>query len=79
MKNRFITDFIALFDGIGYKYNQTFADKLYDFRNMITHNVRIVATRSDLSKIIEMYEQIVISLLLNYASPDTITEDSQDD
>ena len=72
LKTSFVTAFKALFDEIGYVYNISFADKLYDFRNMITHNTRIVATKSELIKLVEMYERIVLNLLINYKDKDTI-------
>lgn len=67
LKGEFIQECEYLFNDLKLDSKDGFSDKIYDFRNLITHNYREVADKSEiLKKITEIFERIIIDLLINY-------------
>lgn len=69
LKGDFIQECDFLFNDLGLSLNskKNFPDKIYDLRNLITHSLRELTTKSEsLKKITEIFEQIIVELLINY-------------
>ncbi|WP_028668261.1 HEPN domain-containing protein [Runella zeae] len=68
LKDEFITDIDFLFKDIDkISDKKSFPDKIYNLRNLVTHNLRELTTKSDsLKKITEIFERIIVDLLINY-------------
>ena len=67
LKNEFTQECNNLFAEMGVDTKDNLPDKIYDFRNLITHRLRSLATKSTvLEKITEIFEMIIIDLLINY-------------
>jgi hypothetical protein len=71
VRQEFIEECNYLFKTIGIETKESFADKIYDLRNLVTHNLRnVVKTQSEtLSKLAEIFERIIVDILINYKSP----------
>lgn len=67
LQQEFNTEIDFFFNDIGKVYKKnSFSDKIYNLRNIVTHNVRELTTKSDdLKKITEIFERIIIELLIN--------------
>ncbi|KAA6319229.1 hypothetical protein EZS27_030854 [termite gut metagenome] len=67
LKSDFVSEFDFLINDIGRTYKKnTFEDKIYDFRNLITHDLRQLTPKVDsLKKIIGIFERITVSLLIH--------------
>lgn len=67
LKTEFNTEVDFFFNDIGKVYRKnSFGDKIYNLRNLITHNIREYTDKHDtLNKINEIFERIIIELLIN--------------
>lgn len=71
LKSEFIDECNYLFQElkVNKKSKKNLADDIYNLRNVITHNLRILTNKADsLLKITEIFERIIIDLLINYQS-----------
>lgn len=56
-----------LFTDLGLSVSQNFEDAIYDFRNLITHNYRLLTDKTDeLSELVYLFEAIMIELLIGF-------------
>lgn len=70
LKDEFVTEVDFLYNDIGriIKKN-SFPDKIYNIRNLVTHSLReLTAKLESLKKITEIFERIIVDLLTNYKS-----------
>jgi hypothetical protein len=67
LRDNFYDNCKFLFTDIKKESKENFEDVLYDLRNLITHNYRVVVDKTDeLKEIIKLFELIMIELLINY-------------
>ena len=66
--NEFITEVSFLYSDIGkITKKNTFPDKMYNIRNLVTHNLRELTTKTEsMKKITELFELIILDLLINF-------------
>lgn len=69
LKEEFISECDFLFADIGLISKNSFTDKIYDIRNLVTHRLRELTTKSEsLNRITEIFERIIVDLLINYST-----------
>ncbi len=79
LKNEFLSECEYLFADIGLISKNSFPDKIYDIRNLVTHRLRELTTKSEsLNKIIEIFELIIVDLLINYSTENANVVESAD-
>ena len=68
LKEEFITEVDFLYNDLGrVTKKNSFPDKIYNVRNLVTHSLRELTTKSELlKKITELFERIIVDLLINY-------------
>lgn len=67
LKDEFMSECNFLFNEIGLDSKDSFPDKIYDIRNLLTHRLRDLTTKIEtLNKLTEIFERIIIDLLINY-------------
>lgn len=68
LKEEFVSEVDFLYNDIGrVNKKNSFPDKIYNIRNLVTHSLRDLTTRSEsIKKITELFERIVVDLLTNY-------------
>lgn len=68
LQNEFVTEVDFLFNDIGrITRRKTFPDKIYNIRNLVTHNLRELTSKSEsMKKITGLFERIILELLINY-------------
>lgn len=76
LATEFVTECDFLFKDMGIITKNSFPDKLYDLRNIMTHRLRDLTTKSDsLIKIIEIFERVITNLLINYEKNAALIEE----
>lgn len=68
LKEEFISEVNFLYNDIGrVTKKNSFPDKIYNIRNLVTHSLRELTAKSEsMKKITELFERIIIDLLTNY-------------
>jgi len=67
LTTEFINECDFLFKDMGIITKDSFSDKLYDLRNIMTHRLRDLTTKSEsLKKITEIFERVITNFLINY-------------
>ena len=67
LKSEFLQECDFLFSDIGHNSKNSFPDIIYDFRNLITHSLRELTTKStSLEKITCIFELIIVDFLIKY-------------
>lgn len=71
LKDEFMSECDFLFADIGLISRNSFPDKIYDIRNLVTHRLRELTKKSEsLKRITEIFERIIVDLLINYSTED---------
>lgn len=66
-KQAFLRKCTFLFTDLELNLNSNFEDAIYDLRNLITHNYRILTKKTEeLNSIIYLFELVIIDLLINF-------------
>lgn len=78
VRKSYMENCIYLANDIGEGIKSDFIETIYDFRNLITHRYRAVASKTDsTSKVVQLFELVVIEFLINYnSSSDLVTHES---
>lgn len=68
LKSEFTQECDFLFSDIGLtKIRESFPDKIYDLRNIFTHNLRLLTSKEkSVIQIMEIFERVMISFLINH-------------
>jgi hypothetical protein len=76
LKDEFIQECNFLFEDIGFKSNKdNLSDKIYDLRNILTHRLRELTSKTkSLEKITEIFERLILEMLINYNAEDDVLE-----
>lgn len=79
LKEEFMSQCEFLFADIGLNSKNSFPDKIYDIRNLVTHRLRELTTKSEsLNRITEIFERIIVDLLINYSTENAKTIETAD-
>lgn len=67
IRNAFLEKCTFLFNDINLTVDRVFEDAIYDFRNLITHNYRLLTDKTDeLNDLVYLFELIIIELLIGF-------------
>lgn len=67
LKDEFESAFDFLYGELNYKIRKPLSDKIYDFRNLVTHSYRnIIDKIESINNLIQIFEEIIICALINY-------------
>ncbi len=74
LKDLFIQECKFLFKNVAFSpKKESLPDKIYDLRNLVIHRLRELTNRKEsLEKILEIFERLMIDLLINYESEDKV-------
>jgi len=67
LKDDFESKFNFLYTELNFKIRNSLPDKIYDFRNLVTHSYRNVMDKIELINVlIQIFEEIIVCTLINY-------------
>ncbi|PWK75893.1 hypothetical protein LX99_03626 [Mucilaginibacter oryzae] len=67
LQREFEEAFSNLFDSLDYKTRSSLPDRIYDFRNLVTHSYRnVIDKETIITELVQIFEDIIIYALINY-------------
>lgn len=78
LKNDFETCFSFLYTDLNYIVKGSLPDKIYDFRNLLTHGYRNLMEKVDyVNVLVQIFEDIIICALMNYKASGELENEKQ--